>query len=73
MNNTANTINSGASSEAPSGPKRHGAYTLPVYTERPLLQRSPEQVQAALSGFAAGVRFDSPRGLTGRRPTGRGW
>ncbi len=73
MNKTEHTINSGAIPVAPSGPTRHGAYTLPVFTERPLLHRSQEQVQAALRGDASGVTFDSPRGLTGRRDSGRRW
>ena len=72
MNNTAPvTIDSGATSVATSKPTHHGVYLPTKYEGASPFTGSSERVREALGGFAVGVRFDSPRGLMGRKAVNR--
>ncbi len=72
MNNTApGTSNSGAASVAPSKTMHHGAYVPTKYESVSPFAGSSERVREALGGFAVGVRFESPRGLMGRKAVNR--
>lgn len=72
MNNTAPvTINSGAATAASSKPAHHEAYVPAIYGSSSPFAGSSERVREALGGFAVGVRFESPRGLMGRKSVNR--